>query len=308
MVGTTLVEIREYIDSLASPTGSYYLVCGRTGDRPVPVAGRRFEGRVVARNAARATEQYRNALRQYDPRLPYYDIVVCQEDDPKRRPAHVRCPPPDDGDWTLSEPVLEGVSSEPDHRRLAEYCHTVAGAVFEALTEAGHESVEAAVMDSYFDLAETVSDPDDLCLRLLESMAAELNAHLDPAAQANVVVRATNRLGPVDAGEDPVASTFARLQRLGLLDGYTRSPGTVDLLDGTRTVEVELSDYGLSPRRGRFPVLPISVDLARRASDWSLSKLRVVDVDGGWRLAFVLERDAEPNGLVSVPIETGERT
>jgi hypothetical protein len=307
MVGTTLVEIRKHIDSLACPTGSYYLVCGRTGDRPVPAADKRFEERAVARSAARATEQYRDTLRRYDPRLPYYDVVVCQETEPSPRTAHVTCKRPDEGDWTLSDPVLERTSREQPHRRLAEYCHAVAAAVFEVLTEGGYESVETAVMDAYFELAETVADPDELCLCLLESVATALDAHLDPAAQADVVARVTARLGPVDSSEDPVGSTFGRLQRLGLLGEYTQSPGSTDLRDGTRTIEVELSGYGLSPRRGRLPVLPITVDLSRRVFDWPLSRLRVVDVDGGWRLVLVLERDAEPDGLVSVPIERGRR-
>lgn len=73
-----LTELRTHIETLASETGEYSLRCCRFGDRPVPAAGLRFDTRPVARAAARATEQYRAALRRYDPSLPCYDIVVCQ--------------------------------------------------------------------------------------------------------------------------------------------------------------------------------------------------------------------------------------
>jgi len=78
MVGTTLVDSRRRIESLASEDGEYYLVCARTGDRPVPVETLRFRDRLLARAAATLTEQYRARLRRYDPRLPVYDLVVCQ--------------------------------------------------------------------------------------------------------------------------------------------------------------------------------------------------------------------------------------
>ena len=70
------------VEALASPTGEYVLRCCRIGDRPVPAAGLRFESRPAARVAARVTEQYRAALRQYDPSLPRHDVVVCQENQP----------------------------------------------------------------------------------------------------------------------------------------------------------------------------------------------------------------------------------
>jgi hypothetical protein len=77
--GTSLADVRERIESLAGPDGEFYLRCGRTGDRPVPAAGLRFETRATARRAARATERYRAMLRRYDPRVPCYDVIVHQE-------------------------------------------------------------------------------------------------------------------------------------------------------------------------------------------------------------------------------------
>jgi len=57
MIGTTLVDIRDHIEALAGADGEYYVACGRTGDRPVPISGLRFEGRATAQSAARAAEQ-----------------------------------------------------------------------------------------------------------------------------------------------------------------------------------------------------------------------------------------------------------
>jgi len=78
MTRATLAELRSRVEALASDDGEYYLVCGRTGERPVPVAELRFDDRVAAREAARAAKRYRNALRRYDPRVPRYDLIACQ--------------------------------------------------------------------------------------------------------------------------------------------------------------------------------------------------------------------------------------
>lgn len=79
MIGTTLTDIRERLEGLAGEGGEYVLVCARYGERPVPAADLRFDSRSDARTAARATERYRAALRRYDPQLPRYDVIVCQE-------------------------------------------------------------------------------------------------------------------------------------------------------------------------------------------------------------------------------------
>lgn len=78
MTERRLCRLRERIEALASDRGEYYLICGRYGDRPVPADACRFESRTAARRAARVTEEYRAALRNYDPALPQYDIVVSQ--------------------------------------------------------------------------------------------------------------------------------------------------------------------------------------------------------------------------------------
>ena len=307
MIGTTLVDIRDHIEALAGADGEYYIVCGRTGDRPVPISGLRFEGRATAQSAARAAEQYRTALRQYDPQLPYYDLIVCQD-----AGSYVRTERSTNrtyqADWSLSKPVLNEAqpTREPERRQLVEFCHSVAAAVFETLSAAGYEAVETAVMDAYFDLAEAVADPDDLCLCLLESMATELDARLDPAEQANVLARAAGRLEPLPASDKPVTATLTRLQQLGLVGNYTRSPWTIDLDDDTRSIVVRLSEYALSPRNGRLPVLPVVLDLHRRQLDWPPSALDVVGAEDGndWRVTLVLANEVKPTELASIPIQS----
>jgi hypothetical protein len=107
MNGETLGDIRTHIEALAAESGEYYLVCSRYGDRPVPAADLSFEDRETAQKAARATERYRATLRQYDTRLPRYDIIVCQAGESHQPETLYPAPPraPID-DWTLSERVV----------------------------------------------------------------------------------------------------------------------------------------------------------------------------------------------------------
>ncbi|MFB6196242.1 MAG: hypothetical protein ABEI80_08715 [Haloplanus sp.] len=302
MVGTTLVEIREHIESLASDDGEYYLACARTGERPVPAVGARFEGRTAARNAARAVEQYRATLRQYDPRFPYYDVIVRQDSGDPSADGMTNDPPAEAEPWSLSEPVLDAAMHRPARRDLVEFCHRVAAAVFETLSDADHDAVETAVMDAYFDLAETVSDPDTLCLCLLESMTTELEGRLTPAEQAAVVAGAGARLQSREPSEHPVSATLDALQDCGLIGEYLRSPWSVDLDAGTRSTAVRISDYALSPTHGRLPVLPLVLDLHRRRLDHPPSALRATETEDGWRVTLVLSNDGDPDGLVSAPI------
>lgn len=307
MIGTTLGDIRDHIEALASDEGEYSLVCGRYGDRPAPAAGLRFENRSTARAAAQATEQYRADLRRYDPRLPHYDVIAQQEKWPHGVTGQSQHPSEPDADDQNSSGLGLGMERQaPEHRELVEFCHRVAATVFEALSKQGYEALETAVMDVYFDLAETVVDPDDLCLCLLESMATELATRLDPAEQASVLSDAATRLAPLASVEHPVTATFTRLQQLGMLENYTRAPWSIALDDGTRSVVVQLSEYALSPQRGRLPVLPVVLDLYRREPDWPPSVVRVVDRSGGWRIMLVLAREADPEGLASAPIQSRE--
>jgi hypothetical protein len=317
MVGTTLIELRERVESLASDEGTYYLVCARTGERPIPTAGLRFERRATARNAARAAEQYRTALRRYDEQVPYRDLVVCQD-------TRVSAPTggetrDSDGDrWSLSEPVLRGATTASDRQRptddrqrptddrqrLTEFCHEVAAVVFETLCESGYDAVESAVMDAYFELAESVEDVDELCLCLLESVATELDVHLSPAEQAAVLSDAASRLDSRTAAPGSrIDAAFAHLRAAGVVESVSRSPWSVDLQEGTRSVVVRLHEYALSPHGGRLPTLPLVVELYRGGGDWSPASVEVTDSDEeDWRVRLVLAREPEPDDLASVPI------
>lgn len=313
MIGTTLGDIRSYIESLASEDGLYYLVCARYGDRPVPAADLRFESRATARAAASATEQYREALRRYDPQLPYYDVIVCEVDYESVPPEYdtgtektddpASVPQTDDNsdDWRASEGHFQASTSS--HSDRIEFCHRVAAAVFEALSDAGHDGVESAVMDVYFDLAETVTDLDDLCLCLLESMATEIDQRLTPDEQAAIISTAAARLPTPPTADHPIAATLAQLEQWGLLGNYMWSPVSNEPGDDAPSVVVQMSDYALSPRNDRLPVLPVIVELVRYQSNWTPSSVDVVAVDTGWQIRIELARDSEPSGLVSAPIQ-----
>ena len=300
MIGTTLGDIRDHIESLASEDGEYSLVCSRYGDRPVPAADHHFADRSTARAAAQATEQYRAALRRYDPQLPYHDVIVQQHtprydgNDPVNRRSSAR--------GRRIEPGAEGAVAE--RRELVEFCPRTAAAVFEMLSEAGYDAVETAVMDRYFDLAETISEPDDLCLRLLEGMAVELDTRLDPTAQRDVLSAAARRLSsPVlSTDAEPVAATLAYLRDRGVLRGSARSSGATEPDDSVRSVVMELSEYALTPHDGRLPTLPLVVELSRRRSEWLPVPVRVEAVDDGWRIRFAPACETDPIGVASAPI------
>jgi hypothetical protein len=303
MVGSTLIDIRERIDELATADGRYYVVCGRTGNRPVPAASSRFPDRATARTAARATGQYRRALRRYDPRVPHCDLIVCEETGSetatgRRRESAFETLPERRGEPSTAEGAT---SSE---RSLVEFCHRVAGATFETLSVTGHDDVERAVMDAYFDLAETVGDPDELCLCLLESTAVELEARLEPTEQARVVAGAAARLDPPTADADPFDAALAALGRRGVIGGYTRCPSSSDGTDRAEAV-VRVDGYAFSGRDGRLPVLPLTVELSRHRAARLSRSLRATAVDGGWRLAFEPVEEGARCGLVSAPITGG---
>ncbi|RAW45693.1 hypothetical protein DQW50_08080 [Halorubrum sp. 48-1-W] len=342
MIGTTLEEVRDHIERLATAEGDYYLVCARYGDRPVPAAGLRFEDRSTGRAAVRATEQYRAALRRYDPAVPRYDVIVCQlcdrpgrSVDPTPRPEGSRTRRTDghvvdEERWTLSEPVINGRGRRNERRRLVEFCHRIAAAVFEALSEAGWRDVETAVLDRYFELAESVPDPDDLCLCLLEGMAAELADRLAAGDQLDVLSRAADRLGDpsIDAFDDTdggaarlddapgaddgdtatrFSGTLGDLHKHGLLEGFTHdSAVSEDAVLGAGidsfVESARITGYALSPRNGALPVLPIVVEFLRRSPERRSIGVRVESTDGGWtvRVAF----DGDPRGLAVSPIDS----
>lgn len=298
MIGTRLSDIRRHVESLASETGAYYLVCGRTGDRPVSVDGLYFESRPTARAAAQATTQYRATLRRYDPQLPHYDIIVCE------RPRDV--PSPEDA-RRLSIASTDDTARrrvDPD-RSLIEFCHTVAGTMFEAIADSSHTGVESAIMDTYLAVAETIEDPDDLCRCLLERIATELDARLDADEQAALLHAAAARLPPAPASDqgdaDPFASTLQDLQTVALLETYTMHHCSIDLDSGTRSWTATLDGYALGRSAERIVILPVVVGLFRRLTTRSLTLTAAEPLARSspptWRLTLTTAADRSPGPL-----------
>lgn len=290
MVGSTLIDIREHIEALADEEGRYYVVCGRTGEQPIPVVGLRFANRETTQAAARAAEQYRTALRRYDPRTPFYDLIVCEQPatEQQTNAQRVRNSTSATPQRTLSDPVLDDSTPTPQRRDRIEFCHRVAGAVFETLSENGYHSVETAVMDAYFELAETIDNPDELCLCLLESTAAELGERLDPSKQADVISTAAVRLGTTQQKSDPVMAALRTLEKRGLIETAVCQPESVAVETGSRAPTVELSGYALAPQGGYLPVLPLTLELSRHTQGRLPGSVAVTATDDGWELRIAL--------------------
>ncbi|TQQ80621.1 DUF7551 domain-containing protein [Halonotius roseus] len=332
MLGTMLRDLRAHIDALATADGRYTLVCGRHGEQPVPADGLWFPTRSVARQAARATTQYRNALRRYDPELPQYDIVVCQGHPSVAEPAS-------------STPAAESTPASPTtlpaDSPLVTFCHRVAAAVFETLAAEGYSEAETAVMDAYLDHAETQPTADGLCLRLLESMATVLADRLTPREQAAVLAAAADRLpatpedSVADAETDPTANTaadptantantatdstaadptpdtavtavFEALRTRGVVGAYRDTPWLQHRETGTRSILVEVSGYAFSPYGGSLPTLPVVIELYRSVADWQPVAVDVAAITDGWRFRVVPVGEAPPGGLVSASVTPDE--
>ncbi|RDI70981.1 DUF7551 domain-containing protein [Halopelagius longus] len=292
MVGGTLQDIREHVETLSVEDGPYAVVCGRTGREPVPAAGVRFDDRESAAEAAEAASEYRSVLRRYDPQVQYLEPLVHE----------------------VSDGPVGPLASEPEDVRVRylSFCHDVAGAVFEALSTTGHREVESATMETYLTLAEVVSDRDDFCLTMLWSMMSELDVRLGPRRQATVVRAAAENLsaahGPrsgdapeavespavESAANSPVEATMRRLSSSSFVGDYR-----VVACPDDDAWEVSFGDYALAERTGRLPTLPLAVDLVRRVPDRTV---RFTDAtalsDCRWRVR--VEMDRGPEGLTSL--------
>ena len=340
MLGPMLRDLRAHIESLAVDDGTYTLVCGRHGDQPVPAGGLWFPTRSVARQAARATTQYRAALRRYDPTLPRYDIVVCQGHPSATEPASLSTR--SGGEST------HAVRAEPTNSPLVTFCHRVAAAVFETLAADGYDEAETAVMDAYLDHAERQPTADGLCLRLLESMATVLADRLTPREQAAVLSAAADRLPTLDhdntvtdaatdreyvdrtptdrtpidraapnaasdetvdtddSADTAVTAVCETLRTRGVVGAYRDSPWLQHRATGRRSILVELSGYAFSPYGGLLPTLPVVIELYRSTADWQPVAVDVTATAGGWRFRIVPVGEAPPSGLVSAPVGIDE--
>ncbi|WP_435129903.1 DUF7551 domain-containing protein [Halobaculum sp. D14] len=333
MIGTTLGDIRAHIEMLATPSGEYYLVCGRFGDRPVPADGLRFDSRGTARAAAQATEQYRATLRRYDPHLPYYDVIVCQDPDDEsvvqsatnaardsawrdryrtdsaRGAESTRVGGTRSGDPDADLYPNASRESGADRSSFVDFCHTIAAAVFETVAESDHDGVEDAVMDAYLDRAESAENPDELCLELLDSLTGELAGRLDAAAQAAVLRDAAARLPPPTETDSPLGDALERLCGVALAAEYTVDPSGTEEQDADSWT-VTLSGYELGRSTRRLATLPLAVELLRRRPEAtpSISDARCLDPGAAaptWNFRLALGDDA-PAGLVSAPEVSAE--
>ncbi|MFC6824634.1 DUF7551 domain-containing protein [Halopelagius fulvigenes] len=293
MVGRSLREIRDRIDELAAADGRYGIVCGRTGERIVPVADARFEDRAAAASAARLAEEYRAALRRYDPRVMVHDPIVCEASAPSASEADRTTPP---------EPTAGGVVPS----ELVEFCHDVAAAVFEALSVHGYRTVEDAVMDSYFDAAETVADRHELCVALLRCMARDIDDHLSPTEQARVLETAAATLSAVDSSDRPVEAALARLRAKSVVDVYEVE--TVEAGDSGGAVRrITLDGYRLRDDRRTVPTLPLVIELLRDADGRRRSDGRTGFGDGYPSLSVSEESDPASSLRVTVTVRSRDR-
>lgn len=297
MVGQTLNEIRTSIEGLASADGQYRVVCARTGERPVPSDGLAFPDRETAAEAARLTEQYRATLRRYDPQLPCFDPIVSE------RPAGTRgCSRRPRGGNGWDSPLSPGETAST----LIEFCHQVAAAVFETLSDQDYGSVETAVTDAYLERAETVTDRDRLCLTLLESIAIEVDDRLDPTQQADLLTAAAERLpeAPTET-DDLLSDALSQLEVASLLDTYTARPHSIDL-DGekrARSRTVLLQSYAFEDVAERLPTLPLALALLRCEPEQPFAITAAIPRGTDtWHLELAHGTGVDPQGLASISV------
>lgn len=271
MVGRTLADIRARLDELSVAVGPFRVVSAKTGDGPVPVTGRQFTDRATAAEAATVATAYRRALRRYDPQVAVHDLIVTQT----------------------------AVGSEAAHapQSLPEYCHTVTGALFETLADR-HGPVERAVMDTYLSAAETTGDRERLCLKLLESTAATIDARLTADEQATVLLGAASRLPGRRQSADSLGQALDSLQSAGLVERTDIGP--VPAGPGRRSKRVTLRGYRPSLPDGRCPVLPVAAELLRRTGVPPHIE-RASATDDGWELLVSMTGDTPAEGLSVVP-------
>jgi len=152
MVGTTLREIRQHIERLASDDGAYYVVCARSGERPVPVAGQRFATRPTRRTPRRRPNSIapRSGGTIRGSRFTIRSSVRLE------RRTRTRVPPRTViGGNRTDESRTRGQSQNGRAKRgrddspLISFCHDVSGAVFEALSARDHDDAERAIMETY---------------------------------------------------------------------------------------------------------------------------------------------------------------
>lgn len=74
----TVRAARATVADLASDDGPFVVVGKCSGVRPTPVSAARFDSYEAAERARDAATRYRAAMRDVDPALPTYDLVVTE--------------------------------------------------------------------------------------------------------------------------------------------------------------------------------------------------------------------------------------
>lgn len=284
-----LRTLRNRIDALASDTGEYYVLCARTGEQPLPVAGRRFEDRLLAAAAARATEQYRRELAQRDPQAPLYDPIVCQASAAEAPPSGPSAPDQDPPLAIDGRPAAAGDG-------LRSFCHDVADAVFRALADRGHDAVEDAALAAYRDRAAEIADRNALCLYLLEVVATGLRRELPLDERVWVLRTAADRL-PSAPGDDPVPASLDDLAARSLVTDYRIDARPVG--DEGRW-RIDLRGYPLGDREDALPTLPLTMALLRRRPGGvAISEAHRL-APFRWRITVATGPDYDERGLATV--------
>ncbi|MDX1745856.1 MAG: hypothetical protein R3324_07965, partial [Halobacteriales archaeon] len=269
-IGSRLGQLSARIGELTSQSGLFYVVCARTSVRPAPVAAQRFGTRRLAEEAAVCATNYRAVLRELDQSLPVYDLVANEATTGAHwldtTPEHAQSVQSSRREW---EPVPDS-----DYDARIDFCHALAGVVFEALSTAGYRGVDRecrATMDR-------VAGADERCLTLLAALDAQLD-DLAANARATVLRTAAGRLARSSAYGDPIEATLERLQSVDLLETYEIGRRGPEATGTTRSVEATLTGYALGANDGTAPRLPITVDLLRRRPDLPISSLRMTRLD-----------------------------
>ncbi|MBX0303144.1 DUF7551 domain-containing protein [Haloarcula salinisoli] len=268
MVGPGLSDIRARLDDLSVAVGPYRVVSAKTGDGPFPVTGLQFPDRGTAAEGATVASAYRRAFRRYDPRVTVHDLLV-------------------------TEATTLGATTPRPPRTVPEYCHAVAGALFETLSDR-HGPVERTVMDAYLEAAERTSDRDRLCLTMLERAAEALDTRLSTSEQASALLATAGRLPPRSVDDEPLADALQTLQTTGLLAEYALE--STPCGPGRRAQRVRLDGYRPSLSADRCPVLPVVVELLRRTA----VAPRITDATrtaSGWTFLVTTTGDAPAAGL-----------
>lgn len=297
-----LSDLRTRLEALATDTGRFSVSCARTGERPVPVAGRRFPDRATARTAAQVATAYRATLRRYDPQTPHYDLIVreapaavgdASEQGVCRSERHAQAP-------ALAPPSSPNQEPAPQCVCPA-YCTRLLDAVCAAGTARGHDAVPASRMDAAVDQARAAATP----VRHLATTAAQFDASVSPGDHPDLLAAAAARLASSRTDDTPLDATLAALDAHGLTASTARSPWSVDLDDGERIVVVRLSGYALAPQAGRLPTLPITLELARHTTGRLSESITAAPDEDGWRLTIHRSDPPTPSGLLAAPITEG---